>query len=145
MDQDEYIHSNLIRGMWYFLASASDLRETVRWMQPRSVEFCCEGVPDYKCQKQRLHHTMIKFFEEPLLFTLPDIFSTFANLKQDLMWACRVCWLSCLGVLQDKITTILNLDPQKWTVQFPYSSLCCSIPGRFEWLCVCTLLVARRK
>lgn len=54
-------------------------------MQPRSVEFCCEGVGDYKCQKQRLHHTVIKFFEDPLLFTLPDIFSAFANLKDDLM------------------------------------------------------------
>ena len=46
----------------------------------RSVELCCSLVQDYDCNKQRLNHSVIKFFGEPLVIALPSSFSTFAEL-----------------------------------------------------------------
>lgn len=65
----------------YIFLSAIDLRNCdVDDFSPlRSVEFCCPSVRDY-CDKQQLHHSVIKFFNKPLAITLPPrMFSIFAK------------------------------------------------------------------
>ena len=66
----------------FYLQYNIDLRnfDVDDFLPLRSVELCCSLVQDYDCNKQRLNHSVIKFFGVPLVIALPSNFSTFAEL-----------------------------------------------------------------
>eukprot|EP00434_Breviolum_minutum_P043482 symbB.v1.2.038765.t2/scaffold5842.1/size23188/1 len=103
----------------FLTSEAATLQVTPVYRYTSSVEFCCPLLPDYDCnnqRQQRLNHSVIKFFREPLVITLPP--SIFSEASAD-------CELNLYGLSSRSETRmIVRVEPKK-----KYRLCDCSLVG----------------
>jgi len=92
----------------FLTSEAASLQVTPVYRYTSSVEFCCSLVQDYDydsdCNKQRLNHSVIKFFGEPLVIALP---SNFSNVSAN-------CNLTLHGLSSHSETRVaVRVEPKK--------------------------------
>jgi len=102
----------------FLTSDAASLQVTPVYRYTSSVEFCCPLVPEYDCNKQRqqLHHSVIRFFQEPLDITLPR--RMLSNVSAD-------CELSMHGLSSNSVTRVsVRVEAKK-----KYDLCDCSLVG----------------